>query len=310
MTEQKNWLPFILLALLAFIWGSSFILMKEGLKVMTSIQMAAFRISVCGVVFFPFVWRHFKKIEVQDRKYVLLAGLMGSGIPAFLFATAQQHINSSLAGILNAMTPIFTLIIAVIISKIMLPRTKIIGVIIGFIGAISIIIGKMYSHGEGVDAMDIGQVKYVLMVVFATFLYGSNINLIKNKLSKYNAFVVATTPLFMISIVAMIIMAFTDWSNIAEYQQDQVVKSFGAITALAIFGTSLSLIMFNRLVQLSGPVFASSVTYFIPFVAVFFGLLDGETVIWIQLVGMALILTGVYLINKRSSAQKSSQKAS
>ncbi len=309
MQEQKSWLPYVLLVVLALIWGSSFILMKEGLKVMTSVQMAAYRISVCGLVFFPFVLKHFKRIEPKDRKYALLAGLMGSGIPAFLFAIAQQHINSSLAGILNAMTPIFTLIIAVVVTKLVLPKTKFIGVIIGFLGALAIIIGKMYVAGADSSTPAFTDIKYVLMVVLATLLYGSNINLIKNKLAKYNAFVIATTPLFMISIIAMLIMAFTNWSNISEYPSEQVYKSFGAVTALAILGTSLSLILFNRLVQLSGPVFASSVTYFIPFVAVFFGLLDGEEVIWIQLVGMSLILTGVYLINRKTS-QKPAQKAS
>ncbi len=299
MNQHKSWLPYLLLATLAIIWGSSFMLMKEGLKVLTSIQMAAFRISVCGFVFFPFVFKHFKKIEVKDRKYVLLAGLMGSAIPAFLFATAQQHINSSLAGILNAMTPIFTVLIAVIFTKLALSKNKYIGVFIGFIGAIAIIVGKMFQTGDGSVSFGSTQIQYVLMVVLATVLYGANINLIKNKLAKYNAFVIATTPLFMISIVAMIIMGFTDWSNIAVYPTQQIYKSFSAVTALAIFGTSLSLIMFNRLVQTSGPVFASSTTYFIPFVAVFLGLLDGEQVVWIQWVGMLLILAGVYLINKR-----------
>jgi drug/metabolite transporter (DMT)-like permease len=190
-----------------------------------------------------------------------------------------------------------------------LPKTKVIGVIIGFLGALAIIIGKMYTAGEGIGTPGFGDIKYVLMVVLATLLYGSNINLINNKLAKYNAFVIATTPLFMISLIAMVIVAFTDWSNVSEFSNEQIYKSFGAITALAILGTSMSLILFNRLVQLSGPVFASSVTYFIPFVAVFFGLLDGETVIWIQLVGMALILGGVYLINKRTNL-KPDQKAS
>lgn len=309
MQEQKSWLPYVLLVILALIWGSSFILMKEGLKVMTSIQMAAFRISVSGLIFFPFVWKHFKKIAPEDRKYALLAGLMGSGIPAFLFAIAQRHINSSLAGILNAMTPIFTLIIAVVVTKLVLPKTKVIGVVVGFIGALAIIVGKMYSAGDGISTPGFSDIKYVLMVVLATILYGSNINLIKNKLAKYNAFVIATTPLFMISIIAMVIVTLTDWSNVATYQTDQVYKSFAAVAALAVFGTSISLVLFNRLVQLSGPVFASSVTYFIPFVAVFIGLLDGETVIWIQLVGMALILSGVYLVNKRAR-QKPNQKAS
>ena len=120
---------------------------------------------------------------------------MGSAIPAFLFATAQQHINSSLAGILNAMTPIFTVLIAVIFTKLALSKNKYIGVFIGFIGAIAIIVGKMFQTGDGSVSFGSTQIQYVLMVVLATVLYGANINLIKNKLAKYNAFVIATTPL-------------------------------------------------------------------------------------------------------------------
>ncbi len=303
MSERNTWLPYLLLIMLALIWGSSFILMKEGLKVMSSIQMAAYRIALSGAIFSPFVFNHFKKIAKSDRKYVLLAGLMGSAIPSFLFAFAQKEISSSLAGVLNALTPIFTLLIAAIFTSLILSKSKIVGVVIGFLGAMALILSKYFSGNSTLTFFEsIEEVKYALLVIIATLMYGSNINLIKTKLSHYKAFVIATTPIFLVSIPAMIILLFTDWSNLDLYESEQIFKSFGAVSALAIFGTAISLILFNRLVQLSGPVFASSVTYFIPFVALFLGYKDGENIGWMQLVGMILILIGVYLINKRSKS--------
>ena len=123
----------------------------------------------------------------------------------------------------------------------------------------------------------------------------------RSHLSKYNAFVIATTPLFFISIPSFIILIFTDWSNLLESTTTQIYHSFGAVTILAVIGTAISLILFNRLVQIAGPVFASSVTYFIPFVALFIGLNFGETITGIQMAGMGLILMGLYLINRKKS---------
>lgn len=300
MKKHNNALPYLLLVILALIWGSSFVLMKEGLIVLTPRQMASFRITISGLVFLPFFFSHVKRIEKKDLKFALLGGLMGSAIPAFLFAFAQKHIDSSLAGILNSLTPIFTLIIAVVFTKIALSKSKIIGVIIGFIGASCIVIGNALTSDKVTSNVDgLGDSKYIILVILATMLYGANINLIKNKLSQYKAFTIAIVPLVFVSIPTSIILFTSDWSNLDLHSTSQVYRSFGAIAGLAIFGTALSLILFNRLVQISGPVFASSVTYFIPFVALFFGWLTQEAISLFQIIGMILIIIGLILINKR-----------
>ncbi|MBO6516565.1 MAG: DMT family transporter, partial [Bacteroidia bacterium] len=154
-----------------------------------------------------------------------------------------------------------------------------------------------------------GDVKYSLLVILATVFYGSNINLIKTKLSHYKAIVISTLPLFFVSIPSSIILAMSDWSNLNTVANSQIIRSVGAVVVLGLIGTSLGLYLFNRMIQLSGPVFSSSVTYFIPIVAVVLGFLDGERILWIQLGGMALILTGVYLLNRARSTEDSGQPA-
>ncbi len=276
-------------------------LMKLGLKALTPIQMAAIRISVCGIVFLPFVYRHFKKLDKPDRKFVLIAGIIGNGTPAFLFAIAQTHVNSSVAGALNATTPMFTLLIGAIFTSMVISKSKILGVIIGLVGALAIVLGKVVHNAwqGGGDAISMnGDVSYSLLIVLATVLYGANINIIKTKLSHYKATIISTLPLFFISIPGIIIVLSLDWSNLDHVSSKQITQSLAAVIVLGLVGTSFALYLFNRLIQLSGPVFASSVTYFIPFVALILGIFDGEKVLLVQIAGMVLILTGVHLLNK------------
>ena len=312
MSQNKNWLPLVLLIILSVIWGSSFLLVKIGLEVLTPIQLAAIRIAISGLVFLPFVFSHIKKIKKEDLKFALLAGLLGNFFPAFLFASAQTHVDSSIAGALNATTPLFTLIIGGIFTSMVLNKSKILGVVIGLIGALCIVLGKSLQpllSGEQAVFQFEGDVKYSLLVILATVFYGSNINLIKTKLSHYKAIVISTLPLFFVSIPSSIILAMSDWSNLNTVANSQIIRSVGAVVVLGLIGTSLGLYLFNRMIQLSGPVFSSSVTYFIPIVAVVLGFLDGERILWIQLGGMALILTGVYLLNRARSTEDSGQPA-
>ena len=290
MNASKS-LPILLLIVLATIWGSSFILMKEGLKCFSGVQVAALRITIGGSVFIPFIGRYLKRIEKADLKYAILAGVIGNGIPAFLFAIGQQKVDSSIAGVLNALTPIFTIIIGLSLGVIDSNRWKIAGVVIGLSGAVAIMLGK--------PSDDLAfNWSHLLMIVVATFLYGANINLIKAKLSKYPSIVISALPLFFISLGGIFILVFSGFFSINPADHVNYSKSFGAIALLALLGNSLSLILFNRLIQISGPVFASSVTYLIPIVAVIWGLWDGEVISLIQSLGLLAILAGVYMINR------------
>jgi len=290
--KRENFLPILLLFILSVIWGSSFILMKEGLKAMSGVQVAALRLSIGGLVFSPFIYRFLKRIEKGDLKYVILAGVLGNGIPAFMFAIAQTQVDSGVAGALNALTPLFTILIGYLFGVIVLNVSKVGGVVIGLVGALAIILGK----NEEVLSFSNG---YSLLVVAATMCYGANINLIKGKLYKYHPMVITALPLFFISVPSIIILLTSDFQPVFEYSQNQLIWSFTAIALLALLGNSLSLVLFNRLIQLSGPVLASSVTYFIPVVAMIWAIADNEKISRIQYLGLVLILCGVYLVNKR-----------
>ncbi|MCB9246432.1 MAG: DMT family transporter [Flavobacteriales bacterium] len=290
-----RFLPYLLLTVLALIWGSSFILMKEGLKALNPVQMAAFRISISGAVFWPIAFKHIKSIKQEDLKWAVLAGFMGNGIPAFLFAIAQTRVSSSMAGALNALTPLFTLLIAFFFTKYVLGLTKILGVLTGLAGALILILLKS-------DGTMQGDFAFGFLIVLATLCYGGNINLIKNKLSSYRPLVIASVPLFSVSVICVALFILSGGPDVVFSGDAQATRSALAIVVLAILGTSVGLVLFNRLIQLTGAVFSSSVTYLIPVVALFIGWIDGEQVGVVQLIGLLLILTGIYLINMRVKA--------
>jgi drug/metabolite transporter (DMT)-like permease len=300
--NQKT-LSVVLLVVLSLIWGSSFKLMKEGLLALTAIQVAALRISVGGIIFAPFILRHLRKIERKDLKFVFLAGIIGNGIPAFLFAIAQTRVDSAIAGILNGLTPFFTLVIGASLGLLIVTRNKFWGVMIGLLGAVAIILGKdleAWFAGSSIEATTLSFTPYIFLVVLATIGYGANINLIRSRLSKYPAISISAIPLFFISIPGLIIFLSTDLSFLTEVSSNiQVRSSLAAVLVLALLGNSLSLILFNRIIQMRGPFFAASVTYFIPVVALLWGIRDGENFFWPQFIGFVLVLLGVYLVNKR-----------
>lgn len=285
-------LPIFLLLILAFIWGSSFILMKEGLKSFSSFQVAAFRLSIAGVFFLPVFLKYIRKVDPKDYKILFISGLTGSGLPAFLFTYAQMHINSSTAGALNALTPIFTLLIGVLFLGVSLSVNKTLGVIIGFAGAMLLV---LFKPDGGIVKAEI----HGLFLVLATFLYGINVNLIKYKLGHYNAWTVASLPIFFLLPFTLAILIGTGFFQIEFMENSQTMRSFGAISLLGIVGTAISLVLFNKLIQLTNAVFASSVTYLIPVFALMWGILDGESTGIYQIAGLLLILSGIAVIRKK-----------
>ena len=280
--KYKN--PFFLLAILAIIWGSSFILMKEGLKTFTSYEVASYRIALAGLALFPFV--RWKKINIKkgDLKYFALSGILGSGIPAFLFTAAQTKISSSLAGALNSLTPIFTLFIGVVFLGVSFHKLNVIGVIVGIIGAFFLIFQKGVTF----------EWFHALLAVLATLFYGTNVNLIKHKLSAYPSLLVAALPLSIISAIGFIILLILRPEPV--WTDFQTIKSFSSIILLAVVGTAISLIFFNHLIQQTSAVFASSVTYLIPIVAMIWGFFAQESITIYQISGMTLILVAIWLI--------------
>ena len=282
--SQPN--PYITLGLLAIIWGSSFILMKEGLKFYSSYQIAAMRISFSGLALIPFV--NWKKLDIKrsDYKYFIISGFLGSAIPAFLFPLAQTRISSSLAGAINGLTPLFALIIGVIFLGVKFSRLKAFGVIFGLAGAVFLIIGQDIQF----------EFSHVMMAIVATLCYGINVNIIKQKLDSYPPLLVAALPLAIISIAGFAVLGYFGLNiNVNDMQ---FVYSFGATLLLAFIGTSISLIMFNRLIQQTNTVFATSVTYLIPIVALFWGLFDHEQILYNYFIGLLFILGAIWMIRK------------
>lgn len=291
MSKIKQFLPIILLIALALIWGSSFILMKNALKVYSASQVATMRMFFSFLFLLPLTIRNFHKVPVKFLILITLVGLLGNGLPAILFANAQTKLSSSTAGVLNSLTPLFTLIIAVAFFKQHFSSTKITGIVIGMIGAIVLIVFKANGSIET-------NYQYGSYIFLATLCYAWSVNLIKNYLHELPAIAISSMALVFIGpAYGYYLFAHTDFIYTTMHDAG-AGQALGFILLLALFGTAISLVLFNKLVQITTPVYAASVTYLIPIVALFWGFIDGEPISYIQLIGLVGILVGVYLANK------------
>ncbi|MDH5400130.1 MAG: DMT family transporter, partial [Cyclobacteriaceae bacterium] len=233
-----------------------------------------------------------KPTMTKGRHYRLLVivGFIGSFIPAFLFAIAQTQIRSSMAGMLNALTPFFVMIIGAWFFKLRVKLGTGLGILLGFAGALLLLFTNATDGFGTLNA-------YALLVVLATILYGTNLNLIKYYLADLNAVTITSLSLVIVlPPAAVYLLGFTDFIEKLTTHPDGLLAT-GYITILGVMSTSLALILFNKLVQMTTPVFTSSVTYLIPVVAIVWGLFDGESLLMIHFIGMAVIISGVYLIN-------------
>lgn len=290
-------ISWLILAVLSLIWGSSFILIKRSLIAFSPVQVACLRIGISALAFQPFLYARMKQVPWQHWKYFLVVGLAGSGIPAFLFAFAQTQINSTLAGILNSLTPLFTLIIGMLFFRSPFDWLKIMGVIIGLMGAL-LLIG--WSNDQGLQ----GQWFYASLIVVATICYGLSLNTVATKLSGIPSLTISAVSFSFLGLPALITLGFSDFFSVIT-QHPEGFNSLAAVSILSFFGTFLSTIIFFYLVQLNNAVFASMIAYLMPVVAVGWGVIDGEPVGWIHLVAMVIILGGIFLgrMGKRLSAQ-------
>lgn len=267
--------------------------MKEGLVAFSSDEVAALRIAIAFLVLVPFLYKHIKSVNLKkDWPGLVLMGVFGNLLPAFLFTKAETEISSSLTGMLNALTPLFTIVLGILIFKAKVQRYQIIGVAIGLIGA-------LFLLGFNNGSEESKNTNYSLLVVLATFCYAISVNGIKKYLSHVNSVAASVWSFSIIGPIAIIyLFVNTDFqSHLAQHPGGY--SALGFITLLAVFGTSISIIIFNTLIKQAGTVFASTCTYLIPVVAIGWGLLDGETVTPVQLFSVAIIILGVWLINKK-----------
>ncbi len=290
MGFQSKIAQWAILFLLAFVWGSSFILMKRGLEVYDYWQVAVIRMFVAFLVLIPFVVKAIKRIPKNKWGYILAVGLFGNGIPAFLFTKAQTELSSSLTGMLNSLVPIFTLIIGFILFHTRPNITKIAGVLLGFIGAA----GLIYFSSENAGAT--GNAFYTLYVIAATLCYAISLNIIKYRLSAINPMDITALAFTSIALPMAFLFFYLKIPQ-TTFTHPEAFSALSYLLVLSIVGTAFAVIIFNILIKNSSALFASSVTYIIPIVAVFWGIIDSEPVNLLQVLFMIVVLSGVYLIN-------------
>lgn len=279
------------LFILSLIWGSSFILIKKSLLGLTPFQLGALRTIFTGVFLFIAGYKTIKIIDKSQWKWLFLSGFLGSFFPAFLFAIAETEIDSSIASILNSLTPLSTLLMGFAIFKIASTKRQMFGVIIGFIGTSLLIL-------KGADLNPNQNYLYAGFVILSTIMYAANVNIIKRHLFNVKPLAIATGNYVAIIIPAIIVLLCSGFFNEATFANPHIKMSLVYITILSFFGTALAKVMFNKLIQISTPVFASSVTYLMPIVALGWGILDGESFTLMQGFASLVILFGVYLSHR------------
>jgi len=281
-----------LLLILTFVWGSSFILIKKGLDVFSASQVSAIRILSASLFMIPFAAAWFSKVAKKYYLLIFVSGFIGSFVPAFLFAIAQTRLDSAVTGMVNAMTPVFVMIIGALFYNQRITGLMIIGLLLAFSGTALL----MLYGSEG----DYRFNYFALFVVAATILYGINVNILKFNLSELNPVAISSFSILSVGPLAAVqLFFFTDFiDKVAE--GGEALLALVYLSLLGIIGTSLALMLFNKLIKITTPLFSSSVTYLIPLVAVMWGIIDGEKLKIIHYLSMLIIIGGVYLANKKS----------
>lgn len=292
MKKNVGALPLILLIILSLIWGTSFILIKQGLKVFTPDVVGALRVTAASIFLLPLALPRLKQLKQGDHFKLLMSGLMGIFFPAFLFAWAQTQLNSSLAGILNTLSPLWTMIIGALFFTQRFRGLAILGIIISFTGTILLALSR---SGNAITGFNL----YALLIVAACALYGANLNWVKFKIHDLGSLTITSVSLLFIGpLAAVYLFGFTDFTTVLTTEPG-AWKAFGFVALLALMSTAIANLLFIKLLSISTPLFASSVTYIMPIVAVMWGVLDGEKLLVGHFIGMAAILGGVYLANKK-----------
>ena len=286
---EKKWFYLIALSL---IWGSSFILIKKSLLGLSPLQVGSLRIVFSSIIIFLIAFNRISNIPKNKWKWIAISAIIGTFFPAFLFAFAETQIDSAVASILNSLVPMNTVLIGFAVFKISTTKTQSLGVLIGFIGTCTLII-------SGAELNPDQNYLYSGLVIICSVLYAINVNLIKKHLFDVNAVSIAVGQFVVIFIPSIIVLFYSGFFNLEFTDNDLLYDSLTYVLLLSFFGTAMAKILFNRLIQISSPVFASSVTYSMLIVSVIWGVLDGELFNFYQAIATILIIIGVYLSNKK-----------
>jgi drug/metabolite transporter (DMT)-like permease len=284
MTEKRKIRHWLALLILSLIWGTSYILMKKGLESFSPYQVGALRIVITFICLLPVALRHFHHLNKTNILSIIIIGLFGSVIPAFLFPLAETKISSSLARMINSLSPVFTLVFGITIYKRKAIGTQIAGVFLGLLGAA----GLLYTGSFTFNL-------YGLLVVLATILSGISSNEV-SKVKELNGIKITALSFFVTSPLAIIYLLFSDLS--VPVHTENWVRNLSYIGILAVLGSAVALVIYYLLIRDTSPIFASSVTYFIPIVATLWGLADNEQFYSSMLISIIFIFAGVFIINR------------
>ncbi len=266
--------------------------MKRGLVALSWVEVAALRVTVAGILALPIAFVKREEIETRYWGRLLISGLLGVFIPAFLFTAAQQYINSSLAGILNSLAPLWTFLMGVLFFGQTFRRAAVVGLLVGMAGTIVLMLSRSGGSITGINV-------YGLLIIAATAFYGTNLNFVKFKITGLGSLAITGGSIAMLGpIGAIILFGFTDYLHTLQTVPGAWTAS-AYVALLAFMSTAVAGFLFNKLVRITNPLFTSMVTYIIPLVSVMWGVLDGEQLFITHFLGMAAILFGVYWANRR-----------
>lgn len=286
--KNLKWLYLILLSL---VWGSSFILIKKGLIGLSPLQLGSFRIIFAALFLILVGYKSILKLKKEQWKWIIISGFLGSFFPAYLFAFAETEVDSAVASILNATTPLMTLIFGVLFFRMLFTQNKIVGVIVGLLGALGLIF-------SGAQVNPDQNYLYSFLIIIAAGCYAMNVNIIKKYMHDISALGIAAGNFLVLLLPSITVLLLTNFS-FGDITADPEVKlSVLFVMILGVIGTGIALIIFNKLIQISDPVFSSSVTYTIPVVGLGWGILDGEVFSVLQLASTLVILLGVFIVNR------------
>ena len=287
---ENKWLYLFLLSL---IWGSSYILIKRGLVGLSPIELGSARIVISTAFLLVLGFNSLSGLSRYHWKWLIITGLLGTFFPSFFFAFAQLHIDSSVAAILNSLTPIFTVLVGITLFATRMLARQYFGVVIGFVGSLGLVWG-------GAQINPNQPIGYILLIISASMCYAINIHFLKHKLSAVSPMAMTLGNFIAILPPALIMLFFSDFFSFQKLQKPEVIMSLGYVATLAFLGTAIAKVMFNRFVKMASTVFVSSVTYTLPIVALFWGTLDGEKISGYQLLSTVVILAGVFLAHKKN----------
>ena len=286
--NSKKW---FYLAILSLIWGSSFILIKKGLVGLSSFRVASLRIIFAAIVIFIYSYNSLVKIPKKSWKWILITAYTGTFFPVYLISYGQTEIESGLASIITTITPINTLIVGIIFFGLVYTKKQLLGLLIGLIGAILLI----YEASEA----DINvNIYYSFFIYMTTVGYAASVNLIKNYLTDISPEAVTAGIFISISPPALLVLFLSDFSSL-NLEDTEVLNSIIFVFILGVFGSAIAQTLFNKFVKIASPLFAAAVTYTMPIIAIFWAILDGETLTIMQFFATAIILIGVYMVNKK-----------